>query len=204
MPGGTVHVDHRGGVLVGREGQGVLPVEPVLGGDRLVERGRAGGRVVAFLAPESEPIAHLHGATAQSSGPTGQSGDAGIDQDAIDVDAAQARAETMVADHHHRGAPRSASSQRLPIASSSPRMTSAAAAFHSGFSMPVSSTFKIGPDPVLERVEVLELDHQDGPVVDDAIGEPAALGAAAEAVGGQPGVGLQLVQRLRGPLPEVA
>ena len=63
---------------------------------------------------------------------------------------------------------------------------------------------QIRPDPVLERVEVLKLDHQDGPVVDDAIGEPAAVGAAAEAVGGQPGVGLQLLQRLRGPLPEVA
>ena len=82
-------------------------------------------------------------------------------------------------------------------------MTSAAAAFQSGRSTPVSSTFKIRPDPVLERVEVLELDHQDRPVGNDAVGEPAALGAAAEALGGQPGVVGQFFERLRGPLPEV-
>ena len=37
---------------------------------------------------------------------------------------------------------RSASSQRRPIASSSPRITPAAASFQSGSSMPVSSTFR--------------------------------------------------------------
>ena len=34
---------------------------------------------------------------------------------------------------------------------------------------------QVGPDAVLERVEVLELDHQDRPVGDDLVGEPSAL-----------------------------
>ena len=57
---------------------------------------------------------------------------------------------------------------------------------------------------MLERVEVLELDHEHRPVGDMAVGEQPPLGPAAKALDGQPGVVGQLLERLRGVLPEVA
>ncbi len=59
VTGGTIDVDHRGRVLVGCEGERTFPVEWILGGDRLVEGSRARGRVIAFLAPEPESVACL-------------------------------------------------------------------------------------------------------------------------------------------------
>ena len=56
---------------------------------------------------------------------------------------------------------------------------------------------QVAPGAVLEWVEVLELDHQHRPVGDDPIGEQSPLRAAAEALGGEPGVFGQLVERLR-------
>ena len=137
-------------------------------------------------------------------GPARQPRDPGLDQDAVDVDAAQARAEAVVADHHH-GGPAFAGQ----LAEPADRFIQAAD--HLGRrGVPVGAVdsglidVQIGPDPVLERVEVLELDHQDRPVGDDPVGEPAPFGAAAEALGGQPGVGGQLFERLGRTLPEVA
>ena len=72
MPGRAVDVDHRRGVLVGGEGECSLPVERILGGDRLVERCRAGSGVIALLAPETQSVAGLEGAAADQARPARQ------------------------------------------------------------------------------------------------------------------------------------
>ena len=59
VTGRAIDVDHRGGVLVRCEGERAFPVEGILGGHRLVERSRTGGRVVAFLAPEPKAVTCL-------------------------------------------------------------------------------------------------------------------------------------------------
>ncbi len=171
MAGGTVDVDHRGSVLVRREGERTFPVERILGGDRLVERRRASGRVVAFLAPEPQSVAGLKVRRSIKPAQPGRRATPALTRMRLTWmrprQGPKPWSLTIIT-----AAPRfSASSQSCPIASSRPRITWAAALFHSGRSMPVSSTFKIGPDAVLERVEVLELDHQHRPVGDELVGE---------------------------------
>ena len=46
---------------------------------------------------------------------------------------------------------------------------------------------EVSPDAVLEGVEVLVLDHQDGPVGDEGVGEEGDVGPAVEALGGERG-----------------
>ena len=204
MARGAVDVNHRRGVLVRREGQRSFPVERILGGDRLIERRRSGGRIVALLAPEPQSVADLQRPAFDQPGPTGQPGDTGVDQDAIDVDAAEAGSEAVVADHHHRR-----TSLLRQLAEPPDRLIQTADHLGRGV-VPFGAVdaglvdVQIGPDAVLERVQVLKLDHQHRPVGDDSVGEPASLGTAAEALGGQPGVVRELFERLRRPLPEVA
>ena len=65
-------------------------------------------------------------------------------------------------------APRfSASSQSCPIASSSPRITCGGRIVPFGAVDAGLIDVQVGPDAVLERVEVLKLDHQHRPVGDD-------------------------------------
>ncbi len=203
MAGCAVDVDHRRGVLVGREGQGSLPVKRVLSGDGLIERCRASPGVIAFLAPEPEPVAGLERAAADETGPARQAGDAGLDQNAVDVNPAQARAEAVVAHDHHAG-PSFACELTKP-----PDRVIEAADHLGGGVVPVGPfdagfiDVEIRPDPVLERVQILELNQEHRPVGNDPVGEPAAISPAAEALGGQSGVVGQLFERLRCPLPEV-
>ena len=188
VPRGAVDVDHRGGVLVGGEGERPLPVEAVLGGDGLVERGRAGRRVVALLAPEAEPVAHLHRPSSESAGPAGESGHAGVDEDPVHVDAAQARAEAVVADHHHGGAPAVSQVAEPADALVEPADDLGRGGVPLGVLDARLVDVQVRPDPVLERVEVLELDHQDRPVRDDLVGQQGAVRAAEEALGRGSGI----------------
>ena len=126
------------------EGEGPLPVERELGDDRLVERRRAGRRVVALRAPEPEAVDGLLGAGGASRpDEPRQPGDAGVDQDPVDVDPAQAGAEPVVADDQDRRAP--AVGQ---LAEQADRVVQAADDLargrrsRRGSSIPVSSTFR--------------------------------------------------------------
>ena len=139
-----IDIDHRGGVLMRGEGQGPLPVERVLRRDRLVERGRARGGIASLRVPEPQPVAALIRPPPQVPAQPGSR-------------ATPASTRMRLTWMRPRQGPkpwsltiitaaprRSASSQSMPMASSRPRITSAAAAFHSGASIPVSSTFRYG------------------------------------------------------------
>ena len=120
------------------------------------------------------------------------------------MDAAQARAEPVVADHHDRrpaalGQLAEPADRLVEPADDLGRRRVPVRVVDAGL-----VDVQVGPDAVLERVEVLELDHQDRPVGDDPVGEqppsarPRKLSAVSRALLGQ------LVERLRGSLPEVA
>ena len=61
---------------------------------------------------------------------------------------------------------------------------------------------QVAPGPVLERVEVLELDEQAGPVGDHPVGESGSLGFGEEEVGGASAVGLHLGEVAGRSLPD--
>ena len=86
VAGGTVDVDHRGGVLVGGEGERFASSRSGTARcHRLLERRRARRGPVALLAPETESISDLHGPPAEASGPARELRHPGIDQDLVDV-----------------------------------------------------------------------------------------------------------------------
>ena len=121
-------------------------------------------------------------------GPAGQPGHAGLDQDAVDVDPAQARAEAVIADHHHRGASLGGEFAQAADRVIQPPDDLGGGVVPFGPVDPGLVHVEIRPDAVLEWVEVLELNHQHRPVGNQAVGEQAAVGTAAEALDGQPGV----------------
>ena len=150
-------------------------------GRRPTDRTRTTGpRVVALRRPRAAGFrapASLGGARPDQAR---QPRDARVDQDAVDVDPAQAGAEAVVADDQHAGPRWSASSR----AGRSRRRDPSGPPCRRG--IPFGSIdaglidVQVMPDAMLERVEVLELDHQGRPVGDDLVGEQAAFGAAAE------------------------
>ena len=125
-------------------------------------------------------------------------------QDPVDVDPAQAGAEAVVADGQDRRA--AAVGQLAEHADGRVQAPDhlAGRVVPLGLVDPGLVDVQVAPDAMLERVEVLELDHQHRPVGDVPVGEQAPLGPAPEALDGQPGVLCQLFERLRGTLPEVA
>ena len=100
-------------------------------------------------------------------GPARQPGDPGLDQNAVDVDPSQARAEAMVADDHDGRARGGRPARRAADGV-------VQAADHLGRRRvpgrvvdPGLIHVQVAPDAVLERVEVLELDHEHRPVGDN-------------------------------------
>ncbi len=144
---------------MGCKGERPLPVEGILGGKGLVERGRAGGRVVAFLAPQPKPVTCLKRPAFDQTCPAGQSRYAGLDQDAVHMDTAETGAETVVADHHH-----GRSSLLSQITELADRVVQSPD--HLGGRIVPFGTIdarfvniQVPPDAVLKRVEVLKLNH---------------------------------------------
>ena len=140
--GGGVQIDHRRRILMRGEGERPLPVERELGDDRVSnDDDRASGS--DRLAPQSR-----RWSTALADPPRsrpaepGQAGDPRVDQDPVDVDPARGRAEAVVADDQDVRRPRRRPVREQADGVVEPLRTPRAAAFQSGRSIPVSSTFR--------------------------------------------------------------
>ena len=187
---GGIQVDHRRRVLVRREGERPLPVERELGGDGVRRTRPIGPRGRHAWRARGPDVVEGLARTRRRSLPevAGERGDPGVDEDPVDVDPAEAGAEAVVADDHHAGRPGGRPARRAcRWRRRALRMTAPAAAFIGGIVDAGLVDVQVPPGAVLERVEVLELDHQGRPVRDHLVGEHAAVGAGEEDLGG--GVG---------------